>query len=226
MVHIDADEVACLRGRPARPGLVDEQIGGHGLARVQEQRRQDRPLLGSPDPFPVLAGPGLKRAQHPEETLTGWVNHGSIVTQLPPAMLVFSHREKKEADEAGIARDLRGGGVRSEPGSARPTGRASLGHPIRHQTTRCRGPRSSGSRWPLPPRLPGRGSGHRQALQHIANETTTRELPPTESQPSVGGFYCLGDGRGGTQPPAGRPRGHPPVTVRSALRRGWSPTRR
>src|SRR5262249_31987925 len=91
MVHIYAQQIARLGRRPARPDLLRENIGGYRLAGVDQQGCQQGPPLGCGDRRPVRPGPGLNRAQNPEQDLPGWLNHGLIVAQTCAATLLFSH---------------------------------------------------------------------------------------------------------------------------------------
>src|SRR6266704_3852275 len=61
----------------------------------------------------------------------------------------------------------------------------------------------SQSRWPLPPRLPGRGSGHHQAAIRSSSDQRPAGRPPAESQPSAGGLTVSARGSDPPEPPGG-----------------------
>ncbi len=73
----------------------------------------------------------------------------------------------------------------------------------------------SQSRWPLPPRLPGRGSGHHQAAIRSSSDQRPAGRPPAESQPSAGGLTV--SARGAT--PRNPPVAHGPVPSSRGLGR-------
>jgi hypothetical protein len=64
--HVDADEVGCPGRRVVPPDLADQRVGGDGLPRVDQQRRQHGTPLGGPDPPPVFPGPDLNRTEQTE----------------------------------------------------------------------------------------------------------------------------------------------------------------
>ena len=60
------DQPAGARGRTRRPQGVDEEIGGDRFVRTQEQREEQRPVLGGAEGHGDAAGDHLDGAEDAE----------------------------------------------------------------------------------------------------------------------------------------------------------------
>ena len=77
---IELHELGRGRGRPLAPELVDDPIARHDLVRVEQQQRQDRPLLRRPELDRHTLDHRLERAEKPElDHLTSDPNRAQLL---------------------------------------------------------------------------------------------------------------------------------------------------